>query len=350
LPGGVSATTIICPKEDRETTGVATQGKPAKKTRRRMARTETRMPKRNRRMSFLRHLRASGTGVLMMLAATTGYPGPAHADRAILQSGWQTAAPVVDEKKTIQPLGQAGRPFDRNFVGHEPIYFLFGADPRDAKFQLSFAYRFFNTEGELANRWNWLTRLHLGYTQTSFWDLESDSKPFTDSSYKPELFYAKRDIEQSLAGWLSRLDFQAGLQHESNGRDGQDSRTINIFYIKPGFLFGTQENYSFSAIPKMWIYLGDLSENQDLADYRGYCALLLKFGKPDGFQISSNLRKGTAAGKGSFQFDMTYPLNRILFQNLDLYLQLQYFTGYGENLLDYDQNETHWRIGFSVLR
>ncbi len=50
------------------------------------------------------------------------------------------------------------------------------SNPEDSKFQVSFKYRFFNKKGTLAQKYPWVKGFRFGYTQTSFWDLKSESK------------------------------------------------------------------------------------------------------------------------------------------------------------------------------
>ncbi|HLU91876.1 MAG TPA: phospholipase A, partial [Pedomonas sp.] len=40
----------------------------------------------------------------------------------------------------------------------------------------------------------------------------------------------------------------------------------------------------------------------------------------------------------------------IIDTSLNLYLFGQFFTGYGENLLDYNQRDTRLRAGFAIVR
>ncbi|MCG8463796.1 MAG: phospholipase A [Xanthomonadales bacterium] len=65
--------------------------------------------------------------------------------------------------------------FIDNFYAYEPLYFLFGTDPNNAKFQISFKYRFVDDDSEFAQEHPWLSSFYVAYTQTSFWDLESES-------------------------------------------------------------------------------------------------------------------------------------------------------------------------------
>jgi len=236
----------------------------------------------------------------------------------------------------------------KNFYGYEPIYFLYGWDPKNIKFQVSFKYRVLNPQGSIGKKWPWLTDFYFGYTQRSLIDLEAPSDPFLDTSFIPEFLYSQMELRNQPASILSRLGLEAGIQHESNGKSGNASRNINILYAKPYFFFGNVEKYHFTLAPKVWIYIGNLSENPDIADYNGYFDLELKFGEPDGLELRSNLRQGTKGG--SVQIDFTYPFRFLTFGNFNGYFQVQYFSGYGETLLFYNQKDSQIRIGFGLHR
>ena len=257
-------------------------------------------------------------------------------------------APEPGQVEKRKPLPEAY--FAGNFYGYEPMYFLYGFEPQDARFQFSLKYRILNTAGPLASKWSALRGIFFGYTQTSLWDLESASKPFEDTSYKPELFYLRQDLPFSPGSGIRRVGVQTGIQHESNGRAGDESRSLNIAYIRPTLIFGDPEGYHLTVSPKVWCYIGDLSENPDIYRYRGYFDFHLDYGSRDGWKIASIWRKGTEGSNGSVQLDLTYPLNRICFRNLDFFLQAQFFTGNGETLLHYDRYDTRFRLGLGVYR
>jgi len=238
--------------------------------------------------------------------------------------------------------------FEDSLFGHEPVYLIFGSDPTHSKFQLSFKYRFLNFGEGSTHRWDKLENLYFGYTQTTYWDLESSSAPFVDSSYKPELFFYCSDIPQTWIPGITRFGLQTGFHHESNGRDGEASREVNIFYVKPMFTFGDLTGYHFIFSPNVWVHLGNPSEN--IEDYRGFFDLGLSYGIRDGLLVSSSLRKGIRAGRGSIQMDCSYPMNRMFTGKLNFYLLAQFYSGYGETLLYYDQRYTFFRIGFAVYR
>lgn len=131
-----------------------------------------------------------------------------------------------------------------------------------------------------------MARNQFGYTQTSFWDIESNSAPFEDTSYKPELFWTSRNLISGVSA-VKGLFFQSGFQHESNGRGGDLSRNTNYLYVKPVFVFFSGRNrYGLQIAPKIWTYINnDDDTNPDLADYRGYFDLEIKLGKADSFVL-----------------------------------------------------------------
>lgn len=281
---------------------------------------------------------------------TLAVEGLAAAPLMFAVSRPEEAPPGQAPAKTESASGIRPDALADNFFGNEPVYFLVGSDPTHAKFQISFKYRLLNPEGSLASRWQRFENIYFGYTQTSFWDWESDSAPFYDSSYKPELFYYRPDIPQGALPWISRFSFQGGVQHESNGKDGADSRSLNMVYLKPGALIETGDRSLFTIEPRVWAYIGDLADNPDIDRYRGYFDVEMAWEQLESWKLAATLRKGTGAGKGSAQFDLTYPLHNILKNNLDLYLHLQYYSGYAETLLSYDQARDFLRLGFSMFR
>src|SRR3546814_2275188 len=48
--------------------------------------------------------------------------------------------------------------------------------------------------------------------------------------------------------------------------------------------------------------------------------------------------------------DISYPIDRLIGGNLNFYLIGQAFTGYGENLLDYNRRMTRLRLGLAIVR
>lgn len=228
---------------------------------------------------------------------------------------------------------------------YEPMYFALGSRGNtNARFQISVKFRVFNPD---TKRIPLLEKLYLSYSQTSLWDLESTSKPFRDSSYRPSVFL----LDDNLSQWpfsRSRLGLQGGLEHESNGREPPESRSINIAFIRPALTFPLWTDYQLTLSPKIYAYL-DKEENPDIDDYRGHTDFLVRFGREAGIMLDTTLRRGSAGG--SMLMDLSYPLGTPLFGNLGGFLHLQYFNGYGESLLDYNTKlRSQFRIGLMVTR
>jgi len=261
----------------------------------------------------------------------------------------------VDRLKQAEPTGERrhfdpGRFFKEHFSGYEPFYFVAGPDSPNAKFQFSFKYEVLNKDGPLAQAVPALVPLHFAYTQTSLWDWNQASAPFLDSSYKPELLYAWERIAGGGPSNWWRLDLQPGVQHESNGKAGSDSRSLNIAYLRPTLTLGRPEHLQLTLQPRVWTYLGDMSDNSNLPDYRGYADLRAIVGWERGLQLSATGRMGDTAERGSLQLDLTYPMMSLLSGSFSVYLHAQYFIGYGESLLLYNERSSAFRIGFSLYR
>jgi len=254
-----------------------------------------------------------------------------------------------DAEAEGQPF-DAGAFFKQHISGYDPFYFLAGTESPNAKFQVSLKYQLLNSESGMAERAPALAGFHFAYSQTSLWDWNADSAPFFDSSYRPEMLYVwERVLGGRSSNWF-RLDLQGGVQHESNGKGGADSRSLNIAYFKPTLTFGRPDSLQLSLSPRVWLYVLDLDDNPDIKDYRGYADLRAVLGWAKGVQLAAIGRLGDDWDHGSLQLDLTYPMMRLLSGSFSLYLHAQYFTGYGESLLLYDEKGSSFRIGFSLYR
>lgn len=231
---------------------------------------------------------------------------------------------------------------------YEPVYLIVGGDGGlNAKFQISLRYQLFDGRGPLAKRLPWIDDLYLSYSQTSLWDLGDASKPFKDSSYRPRLFYSNYDLARFFDGQL-RVGVESGFGHESNGKEGEESRSFNMLYVRPTLTLGDPAGLRFFAAPLIHNYIAD-DENPDIKDYRGYVDWVLGFGAKGGLDFWTTLRKGQRSDYGSMELNVSYPLSKISGGDLTGWLMLQYFNGYGESLLDYNRKlDSQWRLGIAV--
>jgi outer membrane phospholipase A len=264
----------------------------------------------------------------------------------------------------------------RHVSAYDPIYFAVGWRERfNARFQFSFKFRVFEDRGDDYPEPWWKKRareLHFAYTQTSIWDLESFSKPFYDSSYKPTVF-----LLQKLPSFHKdvRFTLQSGGQHESNGKGGGaaptlpsgglisatntvkhplDTRSLNTLYVMPRLRWEPTEGGFLEAAARLSGYFQH-DENDDIESYRGNVELTVRGGLDRGPQLSMHLR-GRPGRHGSVEFNLTWPANQTpllksIAPSLGGYAQIQYFNGYGESLLDYDvRRRDQLRFGLMIVR
>lgn len=260
-------------------------------------------------------------------------------------------SPDLTEKPAhlAQPVVVLAKPQDEPPLSvNEPMYFVLGSDNErglDSRFQLSFKYRPFDPGARVAQYFPALSNLYFGYTQTSLWDMGADSSPFKDTSYRPSIYYQWLGSAKGAAP----SEWRAGLEHESNGRDGVDSRSLNIAFIKPTWHFDFANSRRLTLSPKFYHYL-EKSDNSDIHRYRGYVDWQARFGREDGAMMTALYRHGTG-GYSAAQLDLSYPVSDKLFGRTGTFVHLQLFEGYGETLIDYNQYEDiQLRLGISLAR
>jgi phospholipase A1/A2 len=228
---------------------------------------------------------------------------------------------------------------------NDPMYFILGARGGwTARFQLSFKYRLFDLGTGFGRDQPWLSGFYFGYTQNSIWDLSSDSKAFRDTSYRPHFFWKwDRSDDKTFVDSV-----RIGLEHESNGGDMERSRSINTAFIRPEWHFTRANGHEIQFIPKLYGYLNK-DENPDIEQYRGYVDWQLRYDIAGDWVGTALARQGTS-GKGSFQLDLSKRARDLRFGPVGGYFHMQYFTGYGESILDYNvRRKSQLRIGFAIV-
>lgn len=202
----------------------------------------------------------------------------------------------------------------------------------DSKFQISFKTKMvedlFHTNADL-----W-----LGYTQQSYWQVynERESRPFRMSDYQPEIFItqpAKANLPFN--GKLRMVG--AGLVHQSNGQSDPLSRSWNRGYIMGGMEWG-----KLSVVPRAWVIFPNFKEhedNGDIGDYMGYGDIRWQYPLRNKDTMGGMLRFNPIKGKGAIQLDYARPIRG----GMKAYIQL--FHGYGENILNYNHEDTNIGIG-----
>ncbi len=242
------------------------------------------------------------------------------------------------------PAAPAGRGIEPPLSANEPMYFVVGTrGGTTTRFQLSFKYRLFDRGSGWGADAPWLSGLYFGYTQNSIWNLSAQSRPFRDTSYRPSLFWRWRRAAER-----DGLDgARVGLEHESNGKDGPSSRSLNTAFVQPRWRWALAGGKRFAFEPKLYAYL-EKSDNPDIQRYRGYADWNVSYGDED-VVTRATARVGTA-GKGSLLVDFSKRTRAVDFGPVSGYFHVQFFTGYGEDLLDYNvRRVSQLRFGFAIV-
>ena len=241
---------------------------------------------------------------------------------------------TVSQSETTEP------PLSEN----ESIYFVVGSHgDTTARFQLSFKYRMFDRELGWGRDQPWLTGFYFGYTQTSIWNLSEESMPFVDTSYRPSFYWQWRRSDDKT--WIDGL--RLGFEHESNGKEGVDSRSVNMLFARVEWRHQFENGKVLEFTPNLYGYL-DKEDNPDIQEYRGYVDWRARYG--DRARIFGAMARVGTSGKGSLQLDW-FERTRVLGMGpVSGYVYVQYFNGYGESLLTYNQrSESQLRIGFAIV-
>jgi outer membrane phospholipase A len=230
---------------------------------------------------------------------------------------------------------------DRRLSVYEPIFFLLGTYPA-AEFQFSMKFKVFGTEGEV----NPLAHFYFAYTQTSFWDLLTRDPSFFDTSYKPSMFLLYSNV---LNRGAFQLDLQGGAEHESNGRGGTGERSLYTLYAQPTARVDLSHRLEFAVQPRVWEYLSVGANNDDLPAYRGYAdlrtSLTWYYDDARRIQLADQFRIGTSGHPGLL-IDLRIDLPA--WAKFNPTLQLQYFTGYGQTLRQYNEYSHGFRAGLCL--
>jgi len=258
-------------------------------------------------------------------------------------------APAAD-----QPASPAIDAFPRTLPGrlsfYMPNYIIYGPGGNEpaVKFQLSLQYRLMTLGTPPADG----TRptLKLAYTQRSLWDVSAPSEPFYDTSYMPEVFVESLKPASDFHRLRAFNGWAAGYRHESNGKDGDDSRGYDIVYARGHFSFGSPSSWYLAAIPEVWQYFASTHDQMpDVAKYRGYGKLYLIAGRGLGPSLIWTMIPEHGFSHVTHQADFFVPL---AIHKLDFatYFVAQYFDGYAESLRNYTHYSRSIRVGLSLVR
>ena len=202
----------------------------------------------------------------------------------------------------------------------------------DVKFQISFRHRL--TKSILPFH----SHLFLAYSQKAIWNVFEESLPFHDLNFNPGIGV------QNLIMHNGRLVGNATimLEHESNGRDGEASRSWN----KVTFGYAAVIDPRLEVYAKTWIPIIDGQQNKDILKYNGIFQAGTQY-------ISSNKRwvadVTLVKRQGwNLNFNTIVNVGFRLSRKENQFLMLHFYDGYGENLLDYNKYHLRLRVGLLI--
>jgi phospholipase A1 len=220
-----------------------------------------------------------------------------------------------------------------NQIGKNPRF-----DHTEFVFQLSVKYIVAeNIVGKFSS-------LAIAYTNKSFWQSYNDSVSalFRETNHEPEIILGFRALEEWIDYWT--LSFN----HQSNGQVGNLSRSWNRVIlgttkIWPNKLLYVRAWYRIPETSKANPLDPTDNDNPDITDFLGYGDVfyLRKIGQ---HSVSATVRNNLNFDEnlGSIELDWTFPLPG----NVKGFIQ--YFNGYGESLIDYNQYQERIGVGIKI--
>ena len=193
--------------------------------------------------------------------------------------------------------------------------------------------------------------LYAAYTNRSFWqafnDEDQNSAFFRETNHEPEVWIQQRHDYALPFGFNYKIT-ALGFVHQSNGRGGDHSvnpdalsRSWNRVYANLIF-----ENGNFVMAIKPWARIKEKSKDDDnpnITDYLGHGELRLAYKyKKHTFVLMSRNNLESSFSEGAIEASWSFPLWNYPYVKG----YIQYFSGYGESLADYDQYNN--RIGLGI--
>lgn len=211
-------------------------------------------------------------------------------------------------------------------LGHRPT-----STNSDVKFQISVAQRL--TKSMLPFN----SFLFIMYTQKTFWNVFQKSLPMHDMNFNPGIGFGHFIVHHDKYIGRGYLIYE----HESNGRDSTQSRSWNRFTFSASVDFTRNWNLQF----KIWIPFMISDNNKDILKYKGLFQLAGHYSTTNNrFRFGALFTKRKDWLGFNTQLGVYYKFNN----NENQYLYLQYYNGYGEDLLDYNKYHNMIRIGFVI--
>jgi len=178
--------------------------------------------------------------------------------------------------------------------------------------------------------------LWFGYTQNSFWQAGNHkaSSPFRETNYQPELM-AVTPLGFNILGMRASF-LNLGIVHQSNGQASTLSRSWNRVYAQVGL-----ERGGWTVVGRVWKRINESAlddNNPDIINYMGRGDMVVTY-RNNGHDYSALVRRNFSTQKGAVQLSWAFPL----VGHIKGYTQ--YFSGYGQSMIDYNYYQNSVGLG-----
>lgn len=263
-----------------------------------------------------------------------------------------------EQQQESQQSADPGKKRNSPVSAHKQNYFSLnrwpGNENAQLKYQISMKFQVLKPNLYVL-KYN-LFPAYVAYTQKSLWNINQESRPVEESNYNPEIFL-DYPVNATIVGRLKlRTVVISPLEHESNGLAGLQSRSWNRQYVLIKFGLESKEKLEVTnsflsdkalVYVKLWHasghsaqddYLRSVGSSDKFLDYMGQGEIgagvrnFLWRGSLKDHQLDIKTPIFRSKRKNSYRFEFRQQL-----PNMNFALYLQYWYGYGETLLRFDQ-------------
>lgn len=193
--------------------------------------------------------------------------------------------------------------------------------------------------------------LWFGYTQQSYWQIFSSSlsRPFRITDHEPELMYILPTDAELPLGWRLRYS-GVSLNHQSNGQPLPLSRSWNRVIL----MAGMEKDQRFTLTGRLWQRMPEdasSDDNPDISDYIGRGEITGSWNVNKDNTLGMTVRHSLSNNaNGSVRIEWLRTLaNDSSNRSNGLRFHVQFFSGYGDSLLDYNFYRNVLNIGLSLV-
>ncbi len=274
----------------------------------------------------------------------------------------------AEQQQTSPQSENVGKKEDRPLSAHKLNYAAIDSWPGNnnaqVKFQISMKFRVL-TPNLYVLKYN-VFPAYFAYTQKSLWNINQPSSPFEENNYNPE-FFLDYPVNAAIIGRIKLRNIVVSpIEHESNGLAGVQSRSWNRQYVLVKFGLESKEKLAITnsflsdkalVYIKLWnasgyeeenAYLQSVGKDGTFLDYMGRGEIgvsvrnFLWGGALKDHQLDIRTPIFRDSDKDSYKFEFRQQL-----PNMNFALYLQYWYGYGETLMRFDQFGRRGFVGLS---